>query len=256
MNADLGTLSTAAVTVAFIHTLLGPDHYIPFVAMSRVGNWSRRKTFVITLLCGLAHVGSSVLLGFVGLALGLILFQLEIESQRGNIAGWLLIAFGIAYSVWGLRQALRHRPHTHAHAHVDGTVHQHEHVHSDEHLHPHTGLPRSDGTAAVGDTAAPATTGAVTRPSMTPWILFAIFAFGPCEPLIPLLTYAAAKADMASAICVAVLFAVTTIATMTVMVFAIGAGAQTLRFAKLAPYSHALAGLVVLSCGLAVKLGL
>ncbi|HVX12816.1 MAG TPA: hypothetical protein VHC22_16660 [Pirellulales bacterium] len=264
MNADLGALSTAAVSLAFVHTLLGPDHYIPFVAMSRVGNWSRRKTFFITLLCGLAHVGSSVLLGFVGLALGLIVFQLEIEEQRGNVAGWLLIAFGIAYSVWGLKHALRRRPHTHAHVHLDGTVHLHEHVHFDDHLHPHARPSQDAGTTSGGDVAEnPAAspvgqvmTQATVRPSMTPWILFAIFAFGPCEPLIPLLTYAAAKADMPSAVCVAALFALTTLATMTVMVFAIGAGADTLRFAKLAPYSHALAGLVVLSCGLAVKLGL
>ncbi|HEX7375587.1 MAG TPA: hypothetical protein VF278_00670, partial [Pirellulales bacterium] len=60
MNADLGALSLAALSIGFLHTLFGPDHYIPFVAMSRVGGWSRSKTLLITLLCGLAHVGSSV----------------------------------------------------------------------------------------------------------------------------------------------------------------------------------------------------
>lgn len=259
MNADLGALSLAALSIGFVHTLFGPDHYVPFVAMSRVGGWSRRKTLLITLLCGLAHVGSSVVLGFIGLALGLIVFQLEtIETQRGSVAGWLLIAFGMAYTTWGIVQAIRNRPHTHLHVHPDGTVHTHEHVHFDEHLHPHAAQAGAEATS-VNPYSSPADTGAtraVITPSMTPWILFAIFAFGPCEPLIPLLMYPAAKADLLSAACVTVLFALATIATMTTMVLVICAGAGALRFDKLTRYSHALAGFVVLSCGVAVKIGL
>ena len=242
MNADLGALSAAAITIGFLHTLCGPDHYVPFVAMSRAGGWTRRKTVVVTMLCGLAHVGSSVLLGFIGLALGLIVFQLDtveeqletVESHRGNIAGWLLLGFGLAYTVWGVVHALRNRRHAHLHVHPDGTVHAHDHVHFDEHLHTHTSA----------------------KLSLTPWILFAIFAFGPCEPLIPLLMYPAAKADLSSAALVTALFALTTLATMTSMVVLVSAGASVLRFDSLGRYSHAMAGLVLLSCGLAVKLGL
>lgn len=258
MNADLGALSLAALSMGFVHTLFGPDHYVPFVAMSRVGGWSRRKTLLVTLLCGLAHVCSSVVLGFIGLALGLLVFKLEtIEAQRGNVAGWLLIAFGVAYTTWGVAQAVRNRRHTHLHIHADGTVHTHEHVHFDEHLHPHAAA-AEPGTAANPYTspteAEPPQAPAAT--TMTPWILFAIFAFGPCEPLIPLLMYPAAKADLFSAGCVAALFSLTTIATMTTMVLLICAGAGALRFDRLTRYSHAAAGLVVLSCGVAVKVGL
>jgi nickel/cobalt exporter len=271
MTADLGALSAAAVSIGFVHTLFGPDHYLPFVAMSRAGDWSRRKTLVVTLLCGLAHVGSSVLLGFIGLALGLIVFQLEttegplktIETQRGNVAGWLLIAFGVVYTSWGLVQAVRNRAHTHLHVHPDGTVHAHEHVHFDEHLHPHAAVDQQNvagsasGAASNPYASAPPTLpgAAANVPSMTPWILFAVFAFGPCEPLIPLLMYPAAKADLLSAAVVTALFALTTIATMTTMVLALSAGTSVFRFDKLTRYSHALAGMVVLSCGLAVKLG-
>ena len=93
--------------------------------------------------------------------------------MRGNLAGWLLLGFGLAYLAWGVKRALRNQPHTHAHAHADGIVHDHAHAHSDEHAHPHT----DEARAA----------------SMTPWILFTIFVFGPCEPLIPLLMFPAAK---------------------------------------------------------------
>jgi ABC-type nickel/cobalt efflux system permease component RcnA len=252
MNVDLGALSIAAVSIGFLHTLLGPDHYVPFVAMSRAGGWSFRKTLVVTLLCGVAHVGSSVLLGFVGLALGLILQMETIEEHRGNVAGWLLIGFGLAYSVWGLLHALRSRAHTHLHSHTDGTIHAHEHGHFGGHLHPHGEQAASEAAAAGGASATKRDRSA----SITPWVLFTIFAFGPCEPLIPLLIYPAAKADLWSVACVTALFALTTLATMTSMVFLVSAGTSVLRFDKLGRYSHALAGLVLLSCGLAVKAGL
>jgi nickel/cobalt exporter len=267
MNADLGALSAAAVTIGFLHTLFGPDHYVPFAAMSRAGGWGHRKTLIVTLLCGLAHVGSSVLLGFIGLALGLIVFQLEtIEQHRGNVAGWLLIGFGVAYCAWGVMHAVRNRSHTHIHAHADGTVHAHEHVHFDEHLHPHVSSNEVASDVAVLNAANPYASPRETSvaeavagnraASMTPWILFAIFAFGPCEPLIPLLIYPAAKADLWIVAWVTALFALAALATMTSMVLLVRAGAAAIHFDKLGRYSHALAGLVLLSCGLAVKLGL
>ena len=30
----------------------------------------------------------------------------QLESFRGDIAGWLLLGFGLAYMVWGLRHAV------------------------------------------------------------------------------------------------------------------------------------------------------
>ncbi|MGH7140261.1 MAG: hypothetical protein ACREHD_31365, partial [Pirellulales bacterium] len=142
-------------------------------------------------------------------------------------------------------------------------IHTHEHVHFDDHLHPHTPTALASQPPSARDEAGDSTASCCcppaqrsAAPSLTPWILFAIFAFGPCEPLIPLLMYPAAKADMLSVATVSTLFALTTIATMTTMVIVVGAGASALRFDKLTRYSHALAGAVVLSCGLAVKVGL
>ena len=55
--------------LGFVHTILGPDHYIPFVFMSKARQWKLQKTISITLLCGVGHVLSSILLGFIGIAL-------------------------------------------------------------------------------------------------------------------------------------------------------------------------------------------
>lgn len=243
MNDNLGAVAVTAVWLGFLHTLCGPDHYLPFVAMSRAGGWGLRKTTIVTLLCGLGHVVSSVVLGFVGIAFGVLLFKLEtIEANRGNLAGWLLIAFGWSYFVWGVVQALRNRPHSHLHVHPDGTMHAHEHTHQAEHLHAHLDPARGSAPDA-----------AAAR-SITPWVLLTIFLFGPCEPLIPLVMYPAAQANYWGVVWVASLFGLATLTTMTGMVLLMYRGAGALRLDGLRRYSHALAGLVVLSCGVAVKL--
>ena len=90
------------------HTLLGPDHYVPLIALSRARGWTCRRTFAVTLACGPAHVLSSVLIGAAGLAFGFKVLQLEkLEAVRGGIAGWTLLAAGLLYFLWGLRQAFR-----------------------------------------------------------------------------------------------------------------------------------------------------
>lgn len=230
-------LYATAASVAVIHTLLGPDHYLPFVALSNAQNWSPSKTVRVTCLCGVGHVLGSLLIGAIGVAVGVGLFTLEnVETVRGDLAGWLLITSGLVYFVWGVRHAIRRRPHTHLHAHLDGTMHSHEHSHDHEHAHVHR-------TSTGGKTA-------------TPWVLFVIFILGPCEPLIPLLMYPAAKGSVAEVVIVTLVFAAGTITTMVTLVM-LGCRAVSLRpFAAADRFGHAVAGFVVLVCGLAVKTGL
>ncbi len=241
----LGTLCVTAAGIGLVHTLLGPDHYVPFIAMARAGRWSIRRTLVITVLCGLGHVGSSVVLGLIGIAVGAAVFKLEaIEAVRGDLAGWLLLAFGLAYLAWGIRRAIRNRPHTHWHAHADGTVHTHPHAHRGDHVHVHDGA----ATAPEADST--------THERMTPWILFTVFVFGPCEPLIPLVMMPAANHDAWGVVAVTLVFGVITVATMTAIVAGAWAGVGRLRLGRFERYSHALAGGLLTACGVAVLLGL
>ncbi|MHC4807099.1 MAG: sulfite exporter TauE/SafE family protein, partial [Planctomycetota bacterium] len=93
MNVELSALIITAASIGFFHTILGPDHYLPFIMMSWARKWSGMKTTLVTLLCGLGHIGSSVVMGLIGVSLGLAVNKLEIvESFRGNLAAWLLIA--------------------------------------------------------------------------------------------------------------------------------------------------------------------
>jgi sulfite exporter TauE/SafE len=105
MNEAQILLLTAA-SIAFLHTILGPDHYLVFTAMGKARSWSLNKTLRITLFCGLGHVLGSVIIGLVGIILGAQLASVvEIEGIRGNLAGWALLAFGLMYFAWGLKKA-------------------------------------------------------------------------------------------------------------------------------------------------------
>lgn len=226
---QLTAIALTAASVGFVHTLLGPDHYIPFVAMSKARGWSYSKTAAITALSGLGHVLSSVLLGFAGLWAGTELAKLErFEGLRGDLAGWMVLGFGVAYMVWGLRQAWKGRAHGHFHLHPDG-AHAHSHGHSGEHAHAHDG-----------------------KRNITPWILFTLLVFGPCEPLIPLIIYPAAKHSWAGVAAVTSVFGVVTISTMLATVLLSLYGVRLLDLSRLERYAHALAGFAITMCGVGV----
>ena len=106
---SLAVLVWSTVIIGIVHAL-APDHWMPFVSIGRAQHWSKAKLIGVTALSGLGHVGSSIVIGGFGLLLGFSLTHLEaVESQRAEVAGLLLIGFGLAYAVWGLKQARAHR---------------------------------------------------------------------------------------------------------------------------------------------------
>ncbi len=233
MTAELNALIITAASIGFIHTILGPDHYLPFIMISWARKWSVLKTALVTFLCGIGHIGSSIVLGLIGVALGIAVNRLEVvESVRGNVAAWLLIAFGLVYFVWGLRRAYQKRTHVHSHTHAFGVEHKHLHNHHSRHAHIH------DDKAS---------------PNITPWVLFIIFAFGPCEPLIPILMYPASKNSLFGLATVTFVFGVVTIGTMLGVVLLSVAGVNFTRLSGLQRFSHAIAGAIICLCGLAIQ---
>lgn len=118
MRDPIVLLAATAAWIGFLHTLIGPDHYLPFIVMRKARNWSMPRTMIITILCGLGHVLSSVVLGLVGVAFGLALGKLKaFEAFRGNLAAQALIVFGFTYCVWGIHRVVRNKPHGHDHPH-------------------------------------------------------------------------------------------------------------------------------------------
>ena len=216
-ETSLIILLGSALSIGFIHTLIGPDHYLPFIMIGKARNWTTARTMIITFACGLGHVLSSVAIGAIGIGIGAAVGSLEsIESVRGEIAGYALIIFGIAYGIWGIWRGRK----------------GHGHVHLDDGKHLDSSNARS----------------------VTFWTLFIIFVLGPCEPLIPLLMFPAVSHNWYGVFLVTLVFGTATIGTMLVIVFAAVKGLGSIRTEFMERYIHALAGGIIALSGTAIRL--
>jgi nickel/cobalt transporter (NicO) family protein len=224
----LGVLVLAAVTVGSLHTI-APDHWVPFAALARAQGWSAWRTAGVTALCGFGHVTVSALLGLLAFAFGLEM--LEMFGRRMEaIAGVLLIAFGMAYGIAGLRRALAQRLRD-VHAHGHGHVHTHlggAHAHSHHHSHTHADIEK-----------------------ISVWTLFALFAADPCVAVIPIL-FAAAPLGALDTTLVVTAYELATIGTMVALVLPARAAAAAVRAPWLNRYSDATAGGVIAVIGVVV----
>ncbi len=231
MNEQISILVLTAASLGFIHTIMGVDHYIPFVALSKSLNWTKVKTVMITTLCGIGHVLSTILIGIIGIAIGLSLSVFEsIENTRGEFAGWLLLVFGLAYTFYGIYHAKFKHSHSHHHPEVN-LHHDHEHTHDNiEHKHIHR-----------------------EPEKISSWTLFIIFVLGPCEALIPVLMIPAANHSVSGLILVTAIFGLATILTMVGMVLLGLYGVDLLPQKKLEKHIHTFAGLTILICGIGVQ---
>ncbi|HEY6912231.1 MAG TPA: hypothetical protein VI356_22820 [Myxococcales bacterium] len=218
MTPAFWALALAAASVGALHSV-APDHWVPFAALARAQRWPAWKTARITLACGLGHVTVSAALGVLALVLGL--GALRVLGERlESVAGLLLMGFGLAYAVWGLRKATRERMHLHQHAHG------HSHSHSR----------------------------ALSEPSrLTAWTLFVLFSLDPCVAVMPIL-FAAAPLGTGRAAAVVLIYEAATLAAMLPLVLLSRAGATRLKWEWLEQYGDGAAGGIIAAVGLAVTL--
>lgn len=97
-----------SLLISFLHALI-PNHWLPVLAIGRKEGWSLYETSRITLLAGMAHVISTVL---IGLLLGLIGSELteHIEDFTRVVGPCILILMGVYF----VRQH-----YTHHHFHLE-----------------------------------------------------------------------------------------------------------------------------------------
>lgn len=232
------TLAAAAVTVGSLHAL-APDHWVPFAALARAQRWSTGRTVAMTAVCGFGHVTVSVLLGLLGLLFGVRLLEAFGERMEA-LAGLLLIGFGLAYGLWGLRRAARaelgRHVHLHPHEGLHPTPHAHPHLHDAPHAHEAEGSKRPDEP---------------TSSRLTAWSLFLIFSADPCVAVVPLL-FAAAPLGVARTLTIVVLYEIATIGTMVLLVVPASAAARAIRAEWLNRYGDAAAGAIIVVVGVAV----
>lgn len=228
MSHEMYVLIVTAISIACLHTVTGPDHYLPFIVLSRTRQWSMARTVFWTILCGCAHVWSSVLLGIGGAAIGWSLSRIKVlENVRGGFASWALLGFGAVYACWGWLKASRNHSHKHFDFYEDGSIYVYEHRH--------------------GETVSPN-----VRHKVTPWVMFLIFALGPCEPMIPLLYFPAAKNSWIGMVSLIIVYTSCTLMTMLAMVIMGLYGVGLFKTAFLEKYMHFLGGLALMICGSAM----
>ncbi len=225
MPPEMQVLVIAAVSIAALHTLTGPDHYLPFIALSRSRGWSVGKTIGWTVICGSGHIISSVLLGLGGAALGFSLSKIGwLEGVRGGIAAWAMLLFGLFYTAWGFYRVGHNRPHKHFELETNGDMFMFQHTHN--------------GTTVQQE-----------RYKITPWVMFIIFILGPCEPMIPLLYFPAAQSSWWGMVLLVLVYTLVTLVTMLAMVLMGYYGISFLKTAMLERYLHPIGGLTIFICG-------
>jgi nickel/cobalt transporter (NicO) family protein len=226
---ELYLLYFTAASLGFFHTILGPDHYVPFIVLSRARNWSKSKTLWITFVSGIGHVGSSIILGVIGIALGVSINKLEsIEAFRGEVVGWLLFAFGLIYLFYGLYRHFKKKGHHHHFFNflLPKRIRKMHH------------LPTSENDLDKGE-----------KTNVTFWVIFLIFVFGPCEVLIPMLIFPAAQHSAIGIATVAIIFSIATILTMLSIVYLGYKGSKFINLKQKGEFVHIAAGLIIAFLG-------
>jgi len=99
----IGTL-----VVSLLHALI-PSHWIPLLTISKTYRWSKKETLFMSFYLSVAHVLSSLMVGFVLGWVG-ITIQKNFELVFKWLSPSILVIFGL-YFLW--------RHHTHHHFHVD-----------------------------------------------------------------------------------------------------------------------------------------
>jgi high-affinity nickel permease len=211
-NSLFASLAVAAISIGSLHSL-APDHWVPIAAIARARNWSKGKALRVAFLCGFGHVTVSVFLGLLALLFGAQLFQ-SIGERMVSVAGLLMIGFGLAYAIWGLRHTFAHRLHGHHHHHYD-------HVHDPS--------------------------------SVSVWSLFLIYCADPCVAVIPIL-FAAAPLTTVETISIVVAYEVATVGAMVILVGVAQSGAQLFKGKWIERFGDAIAGGLIVATGIMVAI--
>ena len=211
-NSLFASLAVAAISIGSLHSL-APDHWVPIAAIARARNWSKGKALRVAFLRGFGHVTVSVFLGLLALLFGAQLFQ-SIGERMVSVAGLLMIGFGVAYAIWGLRHTFAHRLHGHHHHHYD-------------HVHDPSGV--------------------------SVWSLFLIYCADPCVAVIPIL-FAAAPLTTVETISIVVAYEVATVGAMVILVGVAQSGAQLFKGKWIERFGDAIAGGLIVATGIMVAI--
>jgi len=269
-------LITAVAAVGVFHTMV-PDHWVPITLIARQRGWTKSETARAAFQAGIGHVLSTLLIAiFVWLA------GATLADRFGRIvdavSSLALVAFGswIAITAWlDLRKqgahGHSHQNHNHEHGHGVGRevlpeadplyaplrdemsvltrhVHTHRHKHGSIHSHWHDHTITSIHSMTADMAMAPPlhdhhhkTTGRTA--------LLLILGSSPMVEGIPAF-FAAGKYGVGLIVVMAVIFAISTIATYVLLCVYSTARLQRLRLGAVERYGEVLSGFFIALVGI------
>jgi putative Mn2+ efflux pump MntP len=94
--------------LSLIHAMI-PNHWLPLIAVGKTENWTTRQTFWATIITGVAHTLSTVIIGII---VGLIGYRLakDYTAISETIAPGILVGLGLVYIFRDFR-GLHHHTH-------------------------------------------------------------------------------------------------------------------------------------------------
>jgi hypothetical protein len=270
-------LVAAVAAVGVLHTIV-PDHWVPITLMARQRGWSKSETARASLQAGTGHVLSTLLIALVVWLAGVAFAERfgHIVDAASSLA---LVAFGgwIAISAW--RDLRTHGAHGHSHSHdhrghghdhgdemspeddplyaplrsetaaLTRHAHAHRHGSGSAHAHWHDHAPASSHSIAADiDTAPPAHDH--LHKTTARMALLLILGSSPMVEGIPAF-FAAGKYGIGVIAVMAVVFAVSTIATYVLLCVYSTAGLQRVRLGAFERYGEVLSGAFIALVGLA-----
>lgn len=115
---EIPTLILTAIWLGFFHTIIEPNHYIPFIALSENNKWNLPQTIMATIFCGAGHIISSLLVAGLGIILGAGIGIIdEFDHFRNIVTLVILFGFGATYFIYGLKES----KHCHTHKNLKGS---------------------------------------------------------------------------------------------------------------------------------------
>ncbi|MCL6581127.1 MAG: hypothetical protein K6U08_05870 [Firmicutes bacterium] len=215
-------LIAGAATVGALHALL-PDHWLPFVLLSRARGWNVRRSLVAAVIGGLAHLGSTAALGVLVAFLGAE--ALERVGTGAELAGaGVLGVFGAVLALRGLATVRRLDREGHGErGHRHGAAVR-------ERSHDPGGPPRCGSLAEA-----------------------AVLGLRPCAEAVPVFLAASAY-GVGSSLLTVLAWVLATLGALVAMVWVSLLGLGRLRADLVARYGEVAAGALILLLGLGAAL--
>jgi len=228
-------LFLSSCSTAIIHALI-PDHWLPFVLMSRAERWSERRAAALTGLAGLLHVVVTLFAGALTILVGSATVE-SLAQRTGRslefFVGLLLVIFGVSYGLF------RHLREASVHATRDpapGTAGTEVRPIDGEHVHAHGHLLERWFHGAL-----------------TAGTLVVVIGISPCALLVPVL-FAASAVGAGALLAAALGFALCTIGTMVGVTLVATRGMRRMELLFFTRYGDLISGALVSAVGLLLML--